>query len=300
MKKRGYTNTLIICNLKTHSEIHMVNITSIRVSMSILFLLIPQTALSAYTFTAPPRETSEKGYQVYDPIAKFLTKSTGYEFVYKQQSSWGEYIKGMRGEQYDLVFDGPHFVDWRIHEINHHTLLKIPHLLQWRIITRKDNTSINKIEDLIGQKTCAPGSPNFGMLNLFSHFKDSTKQPVHVEVKGWNNVYQSVKSGDCVAGILPKNHLIFDEKGVYTKSIHTHLPYPNQAFTASQKIPESVREKIRSALLSEEGHKAMENLRKRYTGGTKLVSADDEEYDSIYSLLIQAKSFNQSLDKNSN
>ena len=267
---------------------------SSKVIMSISFLFFSQTVLGAYTFTAPPRETTEKGYQVYNPIAKFLTKSTGHEFVYKQQNNWGEYIKGMRGGQYDLVFDGPHFVDWRIHQINHHTLLKIPHLLQWRIITRKNNTSINKIADLSGKRTCAPGSPNFGMLNLFSHFKDSEKQPVHVEVKGWNNVYESVKNGDCVAGVLPKkNHQIFDREGKYTKHIHTHLPYPNQAFTASQKIPESVREKIRSALLSEDGHKAMENLRKRYTGGTKLVSAVDEEYDSIHSLLIQAKSFSQ-------
>lgn len=270
----------------------MVNTYSIRVIMSVLFLLIPQTVLSAYTFTAPPRETTAKGYQVYNPIAEFLTKSTGHPFVYKQQNSWSEYVKGMRGEKYDLVFDGPHFVDWRIHKINHHTLLKIPHLLQWRIITRKDNASINKIEDLVGKKTCAPGSPNFGMLNLFNHFKDTTKQPVHVEVKGWNNVYESVKNGDCVAGVLPKkNHLIYDKDGAYTKSIHTHLPYPNQAFTVSQKIPESLRRKIQTALLTEAGHEAMSNLRKRYTGGSKLVSADDEEYDSIYSLLIKAESF---------
>jgi len=262
--------------------------------MSILFVLIPQTVLSAYTFTAPPRETTELGYQVYKPIADFLTKSTGHKFVYKQQNTWPEYIEGMRADEYDLVFDGPHFVDWRIHKINHQTLLKIPHLLQWQIIIRKDNATINKIEDLAGKKTCAPGSPNFGMLNLFNHFKDKTKQPIHVEVKGWNNVYESVKDGDCVAGVLPKkNHLIYDKEGTYTKSIHTHLPYPNQAFTASKKIPESLREKIRSALLSEDGHKAMENLRKRYTGGTKLVPADDEEYDSIYALLIKAKSFSQ-------
>ena len=76
-------------------------------------------------------------------------------------------------------------------------------------------------------------------------------------------------------------------------TIHTHLPYPNQAFTASSRIPESLKEKIRSALLSDAGQKALENLRTRYTGGSKLVSAVDEEYDSIHSLLIKAKSFSQ-------
>jgi len=272
----------------------MLYISSIRVIISIVVLLIPQTVLGAYTFTAPPRESTAKGNQVYKPIADFLTKVTGQSFVYKQQTSWPEYVNGMRSEKYDLVFDGPHFVDWRIHNIEHHTVLKIPHLLQWRIITRKNNNSITKLEDLVGKKTCAPGSPNFGMLNLFNHFKDNEKQPVHVKVKGWNNVFDSVKNGDCVAGVLPKkNHLIYDKNGTYTKSIHTHLPYPNQAFTVGKKIPEDMREKIRMALLSEAGQEAMKNLRKRYTGGTKLVSAVNEEYDSIDTLLIRVESFNR-------
>ncbi|MCW8936100.1 MAG: phosphate/phosphite/phosphonate ABC transporter substrate-binding protein [Gammaproteobacteria bacterium] len=272
----------------------MFNISSIRVILSIVVLLIPQTVLSAYTFTAPPRETTEKGHQVYKPIADFLTQATGQQFEYKQQSTWPEYVKGMRSEKYDLVFDGPHFVDWRIHNINHHTVLKIPHLLQWRIITRKNNTSITKVEDLVGKKTCAPGSPNFGMLNLFNHFKDKQKQPVHVQVKGWKNVFDSVKNGDCVAGVLPKkNHLIYDKEGKHTKSIHTHLPYPNQAFTVGKNIPEHMREKIRTALLSEEGQEAMKHLRQRYTGGTNLVSAVNEEYDSIGALLIKVESFNR-------
>jgi len=264
----------------------------IRIIFTFLSVLLPQTVLSAYVFTAPPRETTEKGYEVYKPIADFLTKATGQQFVYKQQNTWAEYVKDMRDEKYDLVFDGPHFVDWRIHNIEHHTLVKIPHLLQWRVIARKNDASITKIEDLVGKKTCAPGSPNFGMLNLFNHFKDTNKQPIHVQVKGWNNVYEGVRSGECVAGVLPKkNHQIYDKDELHTKSIHTHLPYPNQAITASNRISNELRKKIRFALLSEEGHKALEKLRKRYTGGTKLVSADDEEYDSIHSLLIKAKSF---------
>lgn len=269
-----------------------MNTSKIRMVIMFLSVFLPQTVLSAYIFTAPPRETTENGYKVYQPIADFLTSKTGVQFVYKQQNTWDEYVRGMRSENYDLVFDGPHFVDWRIHNIDHRTIVKIPHLLQWRVITRSDDVSITKIEDLVGKKTCAPGSPNFGMLNLFSHFKDDNKQPVHVEVKGWNNVYEGVKSGACVAGVLPKkNHQIYDKDGKYTKAIHTHLPYPNQAITASKRISDELRLEIQAALLSEDGHKALENLRKRYTGGSKLVSAVEEEYDSIHSLLIRTKSF---------
>ena len=264
----------------------------IRIIFTLLAVVVPQAVLGAYVFTAPPRETSEKGYMVYKPIADFLTQATGEQFVYRQQDNWDDYVRDMRAEKYDLVFDGPHFVDWRVHNIKHRTIIKIPHLLQWRVIARKGDTSVNKVEDLVGMKVCAPGIPNFGTLNLLSHFKEESKQPVHVEVKGWSQVYEGVKNGDCVAGVLPKkNHEIYDKETAYTRSIHNHLPYPNQAFTASSRIPDDLREKIRTALLSEEGQKALENLRKNYTGGTKMVTADDEEYDSIHSLLLKAKNF---------
>ena len=269
-----------------------MKISKIRMIFIFLSMLVPQIVFGAYVFTAPPRETPRNGYKVYKSIADFLTKSTGYRFEYKQQSTWDEYVQDMRNEKYDLIFDGPHFVDWRIHNIGHHALVKIPHLLQWRVIKRKDNTSITKLDDLAGKKVCAPGSPNFGMLNLFNHFSKADKKPIHVEVKGWNNVYDAVKNGDCVAGVLPKkNHQIYDKAGVYTTSIHTHLPYPNQAFTVGKRISEGLGDDIREALLSEDGQAALKNLRKRYTGGSKLVSAVDEEYDSIYTLLMKVKSF---------
>ena len=263
-----------------------------KVVFVLLSVLLSNTVLAAYVFTAPPRESSSKGNNVYKPIAEFLTAATGEHFVYKHQNTWAEYVAGMKEQKYDLVFDGPHFVDWRIHNIEHSTLLKIPHLLQWRVIVRQDNKTITKLSDLVGKTACAPGSPNFGMLNLFNHFKDETKQPVHVQVKGWNNVYEGVKSGKCVAGVLPKkNHKIYDADLEFTRSIHTHLPYPNQAITAGKRIPESLREKIREVLLTDEGQKSLENLRERYTGGAKLVSAEDEEYDTIHAVLIKAKSF---------
>ena len=184
---------------------------------------IPQTVLGAFVFTAPPREDAENGYLVYKPIADFLTQQTGEQFVYRQQNNWDDYVKDMRAEKYDLVFDGPHFVDWRVHNIKHRVILKIPHLLQWRVIVGKNESSITKVEDLVGKKTCAPGSPNFGMLNLFSHFPDESKQPIHVEVKGWNHVFEGIKNGECVAGVYQVYSYTFTlpESGLYCEQ-----PYP--------------------------------------------------------------------------
>lgn len=264
-----------------------------------LFSLYPQVSLSEYIFAAPPRESLEKGNKVYKPISDYLTKVTGEQFTYEHPDNWKEYSSKMHAVHYDLLFDGPHFVDWRIHNIDHHVLIKLPQLFRWQIITRKDDTNITSLKDMVGKKVCAPGSPNFGMLSMFSHFPDPDKQPQHVKIKGWINVYESVVAGKCDVGVLPKTNLaIYDKNGEHTKIIHTHLPYPNQGISAGERISPKMRETIQAALLSPEGQNALTNLRKRYGAGVDMIRADNEEYDGVRLVLRRADNFKFEKEKN--
>lgn len=257
-----------------------------------LLVIFSPSVFAEYVFSAPPRESLQKGISVYKPIADFLTQATGEQFSYFHPETWTEYSAKMHAEKFDLVFDGPHFVDWRVNNIGHTVMLKLPKIGRWTLITRKDDLSINTINDMVGKKACAPGSPNFGMLNMMSHFTDPDKQPVHVKVKGWINVFNSVKSGKCDVGVLPNtNHNVFDKNREYTKSIHRHLPYPNQGVTYGPRISYSLAEKIKTALLSKDGQEALLNLRKRYSAGKKLVSAENEEYDGVRLVLKRASNF---------
>lgn len=262
------------------------------IALAGLISLYSQATLSDFVFTAPPRESLDKGIKVYKPIADYLTKITGERFVYQHPETWSEYSANMHAEKYDLVFDGPHFVDWRINNIDHTVLVKLPQLFRWQIIARKDDSSINDIQDMIDKKVCAPGSPNFGMLSMFSHFTNPDKQPKHVNIKGWINVFDGVKNGKCDAGVLPKTNLsVYDKDGKYVKIIHTHLPYPNQGFTAGKRIRPELRQMIRQGLLSRDGQEAMFDLRKRFASGAKLVKADNEEYDGVRIVLKRAQNF---------
>jgi len=261
--------------------------------LSSCFIVLFSNSVSAeFVFSAPPRESLEKGNRVYKPISDFLTKVTGERFSYYHPETWTEYSEKMHAESFDLVFDGPHFVDWRVNNIGHNVILKLPKIARWTLITRKDDSSISSINDMVGKKACAPGSPNFGMLNLMSHFPDPDKQPVHVKVKGWNNVFNSVKNGKCDVGILPNtNHDIFDKNRKFTKAIHKHLPYPNQGITYGPRIGNTLAERIKQALLSDDGQKALLNLRKRYTAGKKIITAENEEYDGVRIVLKRASNF---------
>ena len=257
-----------------------------------LSVLVSNTVLADYLFTAPPRETVERGVEIYKPIADFLSRTTGEAFVYKHPGSWAEYSRGMQNGEYDLAFDGPHFVSWRIRHVNHDVLVKLPQLHIWRVVARKDNTSINSMDDLVGRKVCAPKSPNFGMLTMMSHFSNPDKQPVHVITKGWKDGFNSVIEGKCEATVLPKtNHRKFDPSLSKSKAVHTHLPYPNQAFTAGPDISLAMKAKIKSALLSDEGQQALSGLRDRFTRGAKLVGAENEEYEGISIVLNRASNF---------
>lgn len=257
-----------------------------------LFLLYPVSAFSEYIFTAPPRESKERAIEIYEPIAEYLSIITGEKFVYKYPGNWTEYSRGMLNREYDLAFDGPHFVSWRIKNIDHDAIAKLPQLHIWRVIVRSDSTDIKTLDDLVGKKVCAPKSPNFGMLTMMSHYPNPDREPIHVITKGWNDGYNGVLKGRCVATVLPKtNHRKFDPELAKTRAIHTHLPYPNQAFTAGPNLSPEMKAKIIDNLLSEDGQIALLELRERFTRGEKLVSVDNEEYEGISMVLKRAGNF---------
>ena len=257
-----------------------------------LFVFLPSLAIADYVFTSPPRENLEKGVEIYQPIADYLTSVTGEKFVYRYPNNWTEYSRGMQNGEYDVAFDGPHFVSWRIKNINHDVIMKLPQLHIWRIVALKDNQSVNSIDDLVGKKVCAPKSPNFGMLTMMSHFPNPDREPVQVVTKGWKDAFNAVLDGTCVATVIPKtNHKEFDPGFTKTKAIHTHLPYPNQAITAGPRLTPALKSKIQKSLLSKEGQAVLAKLRKRFTQDAYLVSADNEEYEGISMVLKRAGNF---------
>jgi len=259
-----------------------------------VFLLFPSAVYAEYVFTAPPRETAEKGEYTYAPIAEYLTKVTGEKFTYNYPGSWKNYTDSMKQHKYDMVFDGPHFVSWRVKNIEHTVIAKLPQLHIWRLVVLKENSSqLINLSDLVGKKICAPKSPNFGTLTMLSHFSNPDEQPIHIITKGWRNGYDGVLSQKCHAAVMPKtNHNTYDPDNVVTTALHTHLPYPNQAFTIGPNISNGLSGRIQQALIADEGQYSMAKLRRRYSKGSPVVSAEDEEYEDISLVLKRANGFN--------
>ena len=59
-------------------------------------------------------------------LAALLTQTTGSAFSYRHPASWPGYIESMRESRYQLLFDEPHLVGWRVENLKHVPLIRLP------------------------------------------------------------------------------------------------------------------------------------------------------------------------------
>lgn len=232
-------------------------------------------------FTSPPRETPEEAELTYKPVAEYLSRVTGKRVVYKYPGTWGVYRTEMLNDSYDIVFDGPHFVDYRVQKLHHNVLAKLPEIHEFVIIVRQDE-KLQSSADLAGKTFCSQSPPNLGSLIVLSQFHNASRQPVLVPTKGWKEIYEGVMSRRCVGGVLPLANLAkFDQDEKHTRIIFKNRGIPNQAFTASARVSPEDQAKIAAALTSPEGTVPTERLRARFNVPERLVTASNAEFAGI-------------------
>lgn len=233
---------------------------------------------SEYIFSSPPRGNAAVETTYFQPVADYLTKVTGKKFVYKYSDNWLAYQSNMQKDVYDLVFDGPHFVSWRISHRGHEPLVKIPGDFIFVFLARKDNNTIHSLSDLAGRSVCGHAPPNQGTLHLYNMFTNPARQPILVDVQGWRNIYKQMIAGKCMGSVVPlKIYKEMDPEGKDTQVLYTTKAAPGQAFTASKRIPADIRAKITEALMSVEGQAATAKLREQYPS-KPYIRATRQEY----------------------
>lgn len=242
-------------------------------------------------FSAPPRESKTNGVKTYAPIAKYLTEVTGKKVVYQHPGNWPNYTSNMRHNKYDFVFDGPHFVSWRIKHLNHRAAIKIPGDFVFAFISKRNNPRINRLNDLIARKVCGHAPPNQGTLRLFHLLDNPVRQPRLVAMRGWKNIFNAMMEDKCDVAIIPLNiYRKLDPNKVNTKVIFMSRPASGQAITVSPHLSNNDFKRIRSALLDEKGQVALKNLQSRFAS-QPLIAANSTEYKGIHNLLKYSYGF---------
>ena len=241
---------------------------------------------TTYILSSAPRGSRASETADYAPLARYLSQVTGQKIVYQYPQNWLTYAHNMQQNRYDILFDGPHFVSWRIQHLNAVPLVKLPQPHIWLVLRKAGDHTLTSISSLAGHTVCAPAPPNFGALVLESMFPNPLEQPFIVQTKGWKAGYDGVLAGQCEATIVPDtNYKRFDPDGSHERILFQHAPYPNQAITASARIPVAMRQQMRAALLSSQGETVLAALRKRYAKDKEFVPAHRAEYAGIDQIL---------------
>lgn len=238
-----------------------------------------------YVFTAAPLESAKRAHELYTPIARYLSKVTGKHIVYQHPRDWRAYQKGLRDGEYDLAFDSPHFVSWRIATIQHEPLARIAMQNVFVVLTRKDAKQITGLAHLAGRPVCGKPPLDEGTLDLYHHFDNPARQPVLVRMSDGLAVYQAMIEGRCDAAIVPLHtYEQADPNGEQARVLFKSEPTPGQALTAGPRLSAEDKAKITEALLSPEGQKVTKKLCKRFQA-KGLVEASKPEYTGLAAIL---------------
>jgi ABC-type phosphate/phosphonate transport system substrate-binding protein len=238
----------------------------------------------ALIFAAPPRESAEEAVRIYQPMVEYLSKAIGKRIVFKYPRTWGVYRTEMINDRYDLVFDGPHFISYRVEKLGHNVLAKLSDTREFVVVTRKDE-KVQTTADLVGRTFCVQPPPNLAALIALSQFDDARRQPVLVPTKGWDKVYNGILSGRCVAGVFPESNLQAIDKERVMKVLYKSPAMPEQALSASPRVSAADQAKIIAAMTAAESAAPTERVRATAKGGERFVRADNKEYTGIASLL---------------
>lgn len=251
-----------------------------------------QAARADLVLSAPPRETPEAGLTTYGPLAEFLSKAIGEKVEYRYPDNWGIYQALMTKGDYDLVFDGPHFVSWRIQRLQHVPLAALSGRLSFVVVALQTDAHVHAVKDLVGKKVCGHAPPNLATLTLFDQFPNPSRQPRLVETKGFDGAYQGLIAGKCVGTVLPlEAHGKLDVAG-RTKVLYTSEPFTNQALTAGPRVSAEIRQKIAKALLQADGKAASRQIAAT-SGGSEFVAVTKDDYAGYDGLLKNTWGFEQ-------
>lgn len=246
-----------------------------------------------YVFTAPPRDAAGSDEsQIYKPVADYLSAVTGKRIVYQNPDNWLTYQDKMRKGEYDVVFDGPHFLSWRMAKLQHEPIAKLPGKLVFATIVKKENERVNAMKDLAGRPVCGLAPPNLATLTLNAQFDNPSRQPLILEAKSFKEAYEGVVKGKCLAASLPMGALKkLDQKNQAVKIIYQSDGVPNQGFSAGARFTADEKAKMAASLLLPEAQTKMSKFFETWNKGKDLAKASRGEYENVAILLKDTYGF---------
>lgn len=259
----------------------------IRIIVLPLFLttgfLVQNSVLADLILSAPPRESVEAGKKLYEPLAESLSQLTGEKVIYQHPENWHNYQKRLQNDEFDIVFDGPHFAAWRMSSLKAKPLVRLPGNLRFVLVVMEEDRKITEPKHLVGKTVCTLPSPNLGALTLYSMYPNPVLQPEFRQVSGgFKQVTKELLAGKCRGAILRSSFFykkLPDNERDSILVIKESAPIINQGITVSTRVGQESQSKMLKALTTSKGKQAMRPILDRFSAeANTFIPARDEEY----------------------
>ncbi len=260
-------------------------------SIVALLCLFNSTVFAAedkIVFSTAPTHSKEETLKLYTPLINYLSQVTGKTFEIDPAANFIEYSIRMRLDKYDMLFDGPHLNGWRMVNMDHTPIVRLPGSIKIVVAAKKDS-KLASLKDLEGgyARVCAFSSPNMLTMAFLSYFPNPVRQPSLIRTQGFQHLLSCLKSDRGQAAVLRDKlwgKISDNDKAELKLIAQPERGYPERTFSVSSKISEPLRKQITEAMLSEEGQKVSQALLARFKKD-KLIAARAEEYQGLDLLL---------------
>jgi len=262
---------------------------SLMAGLAALGAALAARAADTIVFSTPPTQPPDVTRRNFQPLVDYLSARVGARIELVPARSFLEYANKMRAGEYDMLFDGPHFIAWRIKHLDHTVLAKLPGRLRFYVVVRED-VEVGRVADLVGKRVCGPASPNLATLSFVDEFPNPARQPIVVPVKSFRHALACLKKGKSVASVFRDkfwDKKVPDDakKGLRVLAV-IDKNVPDRGFSITKEVDEATRRKLREALVAtsdtEIAAKVLASLGAARKG---FVPATDAEYRGLDRLL---------------
>jgi len=237
------------------------------IALMTLAFFASNNALADLIFSAPPRGSEAMERATYEPLVRAISKAINEKVTYVYPRNFIQYSVNMQKGHYDIVFDGPHFSEWRVINLHHTILVNLPEHLQFLVVTPKGRIHVNTMHDLVYEKICAQVTPQLGTLMLLENYTDKATEPRLHLVHGEDKVFTEFSNGQCTAAVLRDKtfYKMTNAERANYKIIYTSPIAPNDAITANNKLNISQKKKLVALLTNPEAMKVAAPIFKRFS-----------------------------------
>ncbi|KAA3639021.1 MAG: hypothetical protein DWP95_11395 [Proteobacteria bacterium] len=214
----------------------------------------------------PPQQAE----YVYQPLADWLAKKTGFEVQINSADNYYFYWRDAKAQNPDFTFDAPHVAAYRMTEKNYEPILRVAADQRYYLVTNQNiDVTADIGKQLVGQRVITFPSPNIGSLLFDQWFTDLFLQPQKVVTAlSWKDVINQVFSGEAEAAIIPQYlYQLYPNLLVLKES----KPFPGQIFLASPTVSPGIKSSVIKALNEiTDSDEAYQILTKSYINGVPI------------------------------